>query len=54
VESVQDKKAREAWDHLLLLLIVRPREGWELQFEEITRREIERLIVPDCEEGRDE
>jgi hypothetical protein len=34
---------REMWDRLALLLIARPREGWEPEFEEITRREIERL-----------
>ena len=37
---------REMWDRLSLLLIARPREGWEPEFEEITRREIERLAPP--------
>jgi hypothetical protein len=34
---------RETWDRLTLLLIGRPREGWEDIYEEITRREVERL-----------
>jgi hypothetical protein len=29
------------------------REGWEPEFEEITRREIERLAVPTGGQGRD-
>lgn len=37
---------RETWDRLVLLLISRPRGGWEPEFEEITRREIERLAIP--------
>jgi NADPH-dependent 2,4-dienoyl-CoA reductase/sulfur reductase-like enzyme len=47
-------KLRETWDRLVLLLIARPREGWEPEFEEITRREIERLAVPAAESGHDE
>ena len=35
--------SHEMWDRLVLLLIARPREGWEPEFEGITRREIERL-----------
>ncbi len=46
---------REMWDRLALLLIVHPREGWEPEFEEITRREIERLAVPtETQAGRNE
>jgi hypothetical protein len=45
---------REICDRLVLLLISQPREGWEPEFEEITRREIERLAVPADEQGRDE
>jgi len=37
-----------------MLLIAQPPEGWELDFEAITRREIERLAVPAGESGRDE
>jgi hypothetical protein len=33
----------ETWNRLVLLLITQPREGWQLEFEAITRREIERL-----------
>jgi hypothetical protein len=54
VDGVQDNKFRETWDRLVLLLIAQPREGWEPEFEEITRREIERLAVPTGEQGRDE
>ncbi len=35
--------SRETWDRLVLLLIAQPREGWEETYEEITRREVERL-----------
>ena len=38
--------SREICDRLVLLLIARPREGWEAEFEELTRREIERLAPP--------
>ena len=44
-------KLRETWDRLVLLLIAQPREGWEPEFEEITRREIERLRLPERERG---
>jgi hypothetical protein len=53
-ESVADSRLRETWDRLVLLLIAQPREGWEPEFQEITRREIERLAVPAREEERDE
>jgi hypothetical protein len=44
MESVEDNtKLRETWDRLALLLIAQPIEGWEPEFQEITRREIERL-----------
>jgi NADPH-dependent 2,4-dienoyl-CoA reductase/sulfur reductase-like enzyme len=46
MEDVADNRLRETWDRLVLLLIARPREGWEPEFEEITRREIERLALP--------
>jgi hypothetical protein len=51
MEDAADKRLRETWDRLVLLLIARPREGWEFEFEEITRREIERLVVPVEEQG---
>ena len=53
-ESVADNKLRESWDRLVLLLITQPREGWESEFEEITRREIERLAIPAARTERDE
>lgn len=54
MESVADNKLRETWDRLVLLLIAQPREGWEPEFEEITRREIERLAIPADVGGRDD
>jgi hypothetical protein len=53
MEDAANNTLRETWDRLVLLLIARPREGWEAEFEEITRREIERLAVPAGEQGRD-
>ncbi len=54
MEGAAENKLRETWDRLVLLLIAQPREGWEPEFEEITRREIERLGVPAGESRRDE
>ena len=54
MEGTADTRLRETWDRLVLLLITQPQEGWELEFEEITRREIERLAVPASESERDE
>jgi hypothetical protein len=54
MEDAAENKLREMWDRLVLLLIARPREGWESEFEEIIRREIERLAVPAGESERDE
>jgi hypothetical protein len=44
-ESAIENKPRETWDRLVLLLIAQPRDGWEPEFEQIIRREIERLSV---------
>ena len=46
MDDTPDNKARETWDRLVLLSITQPREGWATEFEEITRREIERLVIP--------
>jgi len=54
MESAPENKLRETWDRLVLLLIAQPREGWEPEFEEITRREIERLAVSRVEVEGDE
>ena len=54
MEDVSDNKLRETWDRLVLLLIAQPREGWEPEFEQISRREIERLAVPAADVGGDE
>jgi hypothetical protein len=54
MEDTLNIDRRQMWDRLVLLLIARPREGWEPEFEAITRREIERLAVPVGESGRDE
>jgi hypothetical protein len=45
MESASDTKLQETWDRLVLLLIAQPCEGWRDEFEEITRREIERLAI---------
>ena len=45
---------RDTADRLALLLIAQPRKGWEPEFEELTRREIEKLEIPVGERGRDE
>ena len=37
---------RENADRLALLLIARPREGWEREFEELIRREVDRIVFP--------
>lgn len=42
-------KLQEIWDRLVLLLITEPRKGWEREFTEITRREIERLAIREGE-----
>ncbi len=44
--------SRETWDRLTLLLIAQPREGWEETYEEIARREVERL-APRPDEGKE-
>lgn len=54
MEDAAANKLSETWDRLVLLLITRPCDGWEPEFEEITRREIERLAVPIADSGRDE
>jgi hypothetical protein len=45
MEGATEKRLSETWDRLVLLLITHPQEGWEREFAEITRREIERLAV---------
>jgi len=54
MEGATGNKLRETWDRLVLLLIARPQGGWETEFEEITRREIERLAPSTGERERDE
>jgi hypothetical protein len=54
MDAATDNRLRETWDRLVLLLIAQPREGWEPECEEITRREIERLVVPADSQGGDE
>ena len=41
MDAICDK--REFWDRLVLLLASRPRAGWEDLYEEIGRREVERM-----------
>ena len=52
--ATTNTKHREFLDRLILLLISHPEEGWEKEFKDITRREIERLTVPAGEQERDE
>jgi hypothetical protein len=52
--NAADAKLRETWDRLVLLLIAEPCKGWEREFREITRREVERLELPNSESGSDE
>ena len=54
MEKTLKDDLRETWDRLVLLFIAQPRDGWESEFEEITRREIERLAVPVSVSERDE
>jgi hypothetical protein len=54
MEDATNKCIRETWDRLVLLLIARPQEGWEPEFEEITRREINRLAAPAEDQGEGE
>lgn len=54
MQESANNELREACDRLVLLLIAQPREGWEPEFEEITRREIERLAIPTDGQGHDE
>ena len=53
-ESASGNNIWQTWDRLVLLLIAQPREGWESEYEEIIRREIERLAIPAGEQERDE
>ena len=52
--ATEKTRLRAALDRLTLLLISRPEEGWEKEFKDITRREIERLMVPGGEQERNE
>jgi NADPH-dependent 2,4-dienoyl-CoA reductase/sulfur reductase-like enzyme len=54
MENALDINRREICDRLVLLLIAQPRVGWEPEFEEITRREIERLAFPGAKGKGDE
>jgi NADPH-dependent 2,4-dienoyl-CoA reductase/sulfur reductase-like enzyme len=51
-DGATDNNLRETWDRLVLLLIAQPREGWEPEFHEITRREIERLTISAAGDGQ--
>jgi hypothetical protein len=52
--ATRNIERREFSDRLTLLLISRPEEGWEKEFKDITRREIERLAIPPGEQERNE
>ena len=53
-ESANRNDLRATWDRLVLLLIARPLDGWETEFEAITRHEIERLTIPATGNKRNE
>ena len=40
--AAQDTSANA--DRLALLLIAQPRKGWEREFEELIRREVDRIV----------
>jgi hypothetical protein len=46
MEGAVEIAAREMQERLALLLVARPREGWEREFEELIRREIDRIVFP--------
>jgi hypothetical protein len=54
MDTAMDSRYRETSERLALLLIAQPRGGWEEEFEELIRREVERLTIPAGESGRDE
>jgi hypothetical protein len=54
MDAATENSTSETQDRLALLLIAQPREGWEAEFEELIRREIERLVVPVGEQEHDE
>jgi hypothetical protein len=45
----REDQDREALDRLLLLLIARPCAGFEREFADLVRREVEKLHVPEPE-----
>ena len=47
MERTSDRR-QDTIDRLALLLVSQPREGWEDEYEELTRREIERLTLFDA------
>ena len=54
MDTATDSRYRETSERLALLLIAQPREGWEEEFEELIRREVERLALPTGEQEREE
>jgi hypothetical protein len=54
MDTATDNRFRERSERLALLLIAQPRDGWASEFEELIRRELERLAIPVSESGRDE
>ena len=54
MDAATDNSSSETQDRLALLLIAQPREGWESEFAELIRREIERLAIPAGKQEHDE
>jgi hypothetical protein len=51
-QSVENDRLREDLDRVLLLLASEPRPGFEAEFEELTRREVDRLLRPEAKDER--
>ncbi len=49
-ESAKTEKSHEDLDRVLLLFASEPRPGFEREFEELTRREVDRLLRPEAED----
>lgn len=50
-EAAETHDLRGDLDRVLLLLASEPRPGFETEYEELTRREVDRLLRPPSETG---
>jgi hypothetical protein len=51
VDCAEAHAERDFRDRLLLLLVARPKEGWEAEFQELIRREIARFAILSAEKS---